>query len=194
MFLEAGIAMVILLPVFLLLHLLLIHSWRRTLGYLIFAFYLAAVDSVVGLPNIHYIRFDLNVNLVPMAYMFSDYRTSLLNVMLFLPLGFLLPVLCPGFEKFWKTALFGLCLSLLIELLQIFTFRATDINDLMTNTAGTILGWWAGQALAARRGTCGWKARELFGVSALTLGIMFFMQPYLVELLWRTMESVTGKC
>lgn len=186
MFLEAGIAMVILLPVFLLLHLLLIHSWRRTLGYLIFAFYLAAVDSVVGLPNIHYIRFDLNVNLIPMAYMFSDYRTSLLNVALFLPLGFLLPVLCPGFQKFWKTALFGLCLSLVIELLQIFTFRATDINDLMTNTAGTILGWCAGQALVNRKGACGWRAREIFGVSALTMGIMFFIQPYLVDLLLRT--------
>lgn len=185
MFLEAGIAMVILLPVFFLVNCCHTRSWRKTLGYLIFAFYLAAIDSVVGLPNIRYIRFDLNINLVPMAYMFSDYRTSLLNVMLFLPLGFLLPVLCPGFQKFWKTALFGLCLSLCIELLQIFTFRATDINDLMTNTAGTILGWWAGQALAARQGSCGWKVRELFGVSALTMAIMFFVQPYLVALLWR---------
>ncbi len=33
---------------------------------------------------------------------------------------------------------------------------------------------------------CGWRAREIFGVSALTMGIMFFIQPYLVDLLLRT--------
>ena len=34
--------------------------WGRTVGYLIFAIYLAGVDAVVGLPCITYIRLDFN--------------------------------------------------------------------------------------------------------------------------------------
>ena len=35
----------------------------------------------------------------------------------------------------------GLAVSLGIELLQIFTFRLTDIDDLITNTVGTVIGY-----------------------------------------------------
>ena len=40
-----------------------------------------------------------------------------------------------------KVLLFGFCLSLVIEISQIFTFRLTDINDLITNTLGTLIGY-----------------------------------------------------
>ena len=73
--------------------------------------------------------------------MFSDCKNSLLNVLLFVPLGFFLPLFWKKFSAFGYTLLFGFCTSLLIELLQIFTFRATDVNDLMTNTVGTVLGY-----------------------------------------------------
>ena len=101
----------------------------------------AGVDAVVGLPCITYIRLDFNYNFVPFLHMFSDYRSSLLNVLLFVPLGFFLPLFWKKFSAFGHTLLFGFCTSLLIELLQIFTFRATDVNDLMTNTVGTVLGY-----------------------------------------------------
>ena len=117
---EAGIAALILVPLFLALRMCYGLSWRRTAGYLLFSVYLAAVDSVVGLPSITYIRFSLNLNLEPFAYMFSDYVTSLLNVILFTPLGLLLPLFCQTFRKLWRTAVFGLLFSLSIELLQIF--------------------------------------------------------------------------
>ena len=35
----------------------------------------------------------------------------------------------------------GFAVSLGIELLQLFTFRLTDIDDLITNTAGTVIGY-----------------------------------------------------
>lgn len=186
MCLEASIAMVILLPGFFIANQLFIRDWRRTVCYLIFSFYLAAVDSVVGLPNITYVRFDLNVNLQPFSYMFSDYGNSLLNILLFLPLGLLLPLFCPAFEKFWKTALFGLCISLAIELLQIFTFRATDVNDLITNSAGTILGWCAARSVGAHLPVClpSWRPREVFAVTGLTFGVMFLLHPYVSRLIW----------
>lgn len=191
MCLEAGIAAVILIPAFWLLNRYCFHDSRRAIPYLIMSLYLAAVDAVVGLPSLLYIRFDQNINLVPFAYMFSDYRSSLLNVLLFVPLGFFLPVLWRWFHSFLRTALFGLCFSLSIELLQLFTFRATDINDLMTNTLGTILGWCLGRLLLKLFPSIrpGWKTRELAVVFGVTFAVMFLAQPFLAELVWNLIRK-----
>ena len=153
--------------------------------------YLAAVDTVVGLPRLLYIRFDRNINLTPFAYMFSDYKNSLLNVLLFVPLGFILPVLWKQFRPIWKTTLFGLVFSLSIELLQLFTRRATDINDLMTNTAGTILGWCLGRLVLRLFPSIrpGWKTKELASIFLTTFIVMFFAQPFLAELIWKLFQN-----
>ncbi len=184
MCLDAAIAAVFLIPVFWLLDRHRFHDSRRTAGYLILAIYLAGLYAVVGLPDIRYIRFAANINLVPFAYMFSDYKSTSLNVLLFLPLGFLLPVLWAVFGKVYWTVLFGFCTSLLIELLQLFTFRATDVNDLMTNTLGAALGWCLGRiflrlAPGVRPGT---QTKDVYLVFGLTFGIMFFLQPFLADL------------
>ena len=153
---------------------------------LIMSLYLAAVDAVVGLPSLLYIRFDQNINLVPFAYMFSDYRNSLLNVLLFVPLGFLLPVLWKRFRSLLWTGLFGLSFSLSIELLQLLTLRATDVNDLMTNTTGTILGWLLGRLVLRLFPSIrsSWKTGELAIVFGVTFAVMFLAQPFLAEIIW----------
>lgn len=187
MCLEAGIAAVVLVPLFWLLNRCYFRNARRAACCLLVSLYLAAVDAVVGLPSLLYIRFDANINLVPFAYMFSDYGNSLLNVLLFMPLGFLLPVLWKRFRSFLWTAAFGFSFSLLIELLQLFTFRATDINDLMTNTAGTILGWCLGRLILKLFPSVrpSWKAKELAVTFAATFAVMFLVQPFLAELVWK---------
>lgn len=186
MCLEAAVAAVPLVPAFLVLDRRRFHSHRRTAVYLLFALYLAAMDAVVGLPNVRYVRFDPNINLRPFLYMFSDYRNSLLNVLLFVPLGFFLPVLWQGFHRAWRTVLFGFGASLLIELLQLFSFRATDVNDLMTNTLGAFLGWVLGRllllllpGLQPQQGT-----RDLYTICGVTFGVGFFLQPFLADLVW----------
>lgn len=186
MCLEAAIASVVLIPVFLVLNQRCFRDRTRTVCYFIFAVYLAAVDSVVGLPDITYIRFDPHLNFVPFAYMFSDFQNSFLNVLLFMPLGFLLPVFWKNFKKFHWTVLFGFCISLLIEVLQIFTFRATDVNDLMTNTLGTFLGWFIARILLwlAPGITPGWKTKDVYIVCGVTFAVMFFVQPFLADLVW----------
>ena len=172
--LEAGVAAVVLVPLFLVVNRFYFHDLGRTIGYLIFAVYLAGVDAVVGLPCITYIRLDFNYNFAPFLYMFSDYRSSLLNVLLFVPLGFFLPF-------FWKK--FS---SLLIELLQIFTFRATDVNDLITNTVGTVLGYLLARiVLKLFPGTePSARTKDVFLVCGMTFGVMFFVQPFLAALVW----------
>ena len=190
MCLEAGIAAIILIPTFWLLNRYCFRNPRRAVCYLIMSLYLAAVDAVVGLPSLLYIRFDQNINLAPFAYMFSDYRNSLLNVLLFVPLGFFLPVLWKRFRSFLWTGLFGLSFSLTIELLQLFTLRATDINDLMTNTTGTILGWLLGRLVLKLFPSIrpSWKTGELAVVFGVTFAVMFLAQPFLAEIIWNLIK------
>ena len=186
MCLDAALAAVILIPLFLILNKRYFRNFTKTACYFIFAVYLSGVFAVVGLPTVNYIRFDPNYNFVPFAYMFSDYENSLLNVLLFMPLGFFLPVFWKHFKKFHRALFFGLCASLFIEVLQVFTFRATDVNDLMTNTLGTILGWTIARFCLRISPSISpsWKTKEVYIVCGLTFGTMFFLQPFLADLVF----------
>lgn len=183
MCLDAAVSALVLVPLFLLLNRCYFHNAKRSACCFALAVYLSGVFAVVGLPDIRYIRFDLNFNFIPFRYMFSDFTNSFLNVLLFVPLGFLLPVLWKNFKKIHRTVLFGFCTSFLIEVLQIFTFRATDINDLMTNTFGTLLGWCAARILLEFVPSIvpSEKTKEVYLVCGMTFLVMFFVQPFLAE-------------
>lgn len=64
------------------------------------------------------------------------------NVLLFLPYGFIGAWNFPGLRKFAGCALAGLLTSLGIELLLFFTKRGFfQLDDILTNLAGAVLGW-----------------------------------------------------
>lgn len=65
------------------------------------------------------------------------------NVVLFMPLGFLLPMLAPWFDRFWRTVGTGFVLSSLIELSQVAFpgVRRADVNDVLMNTLGAAAGY-----------------------------------------------------
>lgn len=59
-----------------------------------------------------------------------------LNILLFIPLGFLLG------EKSWKAVLVGFLLSLFIELTQYFLLLGyCEADDVLNNTIGTFVGF-----------------------------------------------------
>lgn len=63
------------------------------------------------------------------------------NVLLFLPLGFLLPLIIRSKQGFAWQLLFGVLVSLAIELCQyLFAARIFDIDDILLNTLGTVFG------------------------------------------------------
>ena len=64
-----------------------------------------------------------------------------MNVIMFMPLGFLLPYVWKNFRTPFKVALAGFLFSAFIEFAQLPTNRLTDIDDLMMNTLGAILGY-----------------------------------------------------
>lgn len=68
-------------------------------------------------------------------------RTFFLNILMLIPLGFLVPFIWKNYRKCYKTVLLGAGFSLLIEISQLITTRATDINDLIANTIGALIGY-----------------------------------------------------
>ncbi len=106
--------------------------------------------NIVGIPSLHeYTRlaqlgesiFHPNINLIPFNDGFSF--SFLLNILLFIPLGFLCPLISKTFLNKKNICLIGFGLSFFIEIAQLFTLhRATDINDLFANVFGTIIGYF----------------------------------------------------
>ncbi|WP_312476386.1 VanZ family protein [Neobacillus sp.] len=64
------------------------------------------------------------------------------NIIGFMPFGFILPLLTKRFQNLRTILLATFCLSLTFELLQlIFEFGSFDVDDLILNTLGGILGY-----------------------------------------------------
>jgi len=91
------------------------------------------------------------VNLIP----FQNFTTGFfLNILMCVPLGFMLPFVWKAYRKFRVTVLSGAGFSALIEVSQLLTTRATDIDDLIANTLGTAVGfavWFAFAKLFGQR-------------------------------------------
>ena len=73
-----------------------------------------------------------------------------LNAILFIPVGFFLPLLWKRCEHLGRVLGLGFALSLWVELSQLLNWRVTDIDDLITNTLGAVIGWLL-YRLAGRR-------------------------------------------
>ncbi len=71
-----------------------------------------------------------------------EWRNLILNILLFVPLGFLLPFWASRFRKFYWTVGAGLLTTLAIELIQLATGRGVfEADDLINNTLGTAIGY-----------------------------------------------------
>jgi len=75
-----------------------------------------------------------------------DAPSFILNVIMFIPLGVLLPQLWPRLDRVWRLALRAGAVSLAIELAQLVlgltvgSRRTVDVNDLIANTGGALVG------------------------------------------------------
>lgn len=176
---ETFCASVIIVPIMLILYKLRFHNVSQTVVYTLFALYLAGVYALVGLPTVNYVRFEPNIYLIPLWGIQNDLKNSVLNVILFLPLGFVLPILCSDFRSIKRSMLTGGLLSILIELLQMFTFRATDINDVLTNTLGTLLGYLLYTAAFRGRVKASGSRADTVLTVLISFNTMFFLQPFL---------------
>ncbi len=105
----------------------------------VFCFYLVGILVMAGVWFLS--EFSPRTEFVPFADMIRGPAQTALNVLLFVPLGLFLPLLYKRYDKLCRVALTGLVISLSVEIAQMFGTGTTDINDLITNTAGTCMGY-----------------------------------------------------
>ena len=113
--------------------------------YLSFVLYFTLMPIITSIPFIFNHPYK-PMNLVPFIDVLSSrgdfIRQVGLNIIMTIPFGFLFPLTKKENSKFLKTVLYCFLLSLIIELLQPFTFsRSSDITDLITNVTGGIIGY-----------------------------------------------------
>ena len=78
---------------------------------------------------------SLNASAVSQAFFIE-------NIMLFVPLGVLLPMVISVMRSGWKCILTGFLLSFFLELIQLIAGMGfCQVDDVMTNTVGTAIGW-----------------------------------------------------
>jgi glycopeptide antibiotics resistance protein len=63
------------------------------------------------------------------------------NVLIFVPLGFLPPLLWKRWRHLWAAVPLSAGVSCLIEFLQLFLGRSVDVDDLILNTLGGLMGY-----------------------------------------------------
>lgn len=78
------------------------------------------------------------------AFYSGECTNIILNIFMFVPLGFILPLLLKKCEKWYITYFIGLCGTLFLELLQLITMRGIfEFDDIINNFLGCIIGYGA---------------------------------------------------
>lgn len=92
--------------------------------------------------------FPFRINWIPFVNLFDypETRDILINVIgntaMFIPLGIVWPTVYKELNKHWKILSAGIGFSLCIEILQLpFYDRVSDIDDLLLNSFGFVIGY-----------------------------------------------------
>lgn len=118
------------------------------IGYVYMALQVADIGSIWDIGRYDGIIREDQINLK--LFDSDGYLTYVLNIIMFIPLGFLLPLIWKEYRKIYKALRVGFCFSFAIEFCQLFNFRITDVDDLVMNTLGACVGymlWYVSNSL-----------------------------------------------
>ena len=72
----------------------------------------------------------------------GEWRNIILNILMFVPIGFIMPLLLKKCENWYITYLVGFGITLFIEILQLISKRGIfEIDDIINNTLGCVIGY-----------------------------------------------------
>lgn len=154
----------------------------------VFCYYLIGILTMTGIGKLK--PFSPRFALIPFLGILTGPVDSILNILLFIPLGLFLPLLYREYDRAFRIALTGFFFSLSIEFLQMFGRGASDINDLISNTAGAYLGYLAYRLfckMIPRKLYEGLQASKIHGNTQVLLlmlsafFVMVTMQPFLIH-------------
>lgn len=120
-------------------------------------------EIILGFALVGYITMVLGVTLMGRGdhfkgavnfHFFSSYRDAwnsfglmawqqlILNILMFLPLGILLPLINPKFQRLKNTMTIALALTIFIELVQLISGRGVfELDDMVNNFLGALIGY-----------------------------------------------------
>lgn len=158
---------------------------RKWVWLILYVLYMNAMLIIVGIPNFEYITLKPIINLIP----FQNFKPSnivgmILNIVMLVPFGFFLPILFERYKKFYRTLTAGIITSLLIEIIQLYTFRASDIDDLIMNTLGTVVGFFVAKMIIRRKESANKGSKEwlkLITINGVVLLVIFFIRYPMME-------------
>ncbi|MBD7946228.1 MULTISPECIES: VanZ family protein [Psychrobacillus] len=79
--------------------------------------------------------------IIYLGYWEPFYINFLGNIALFIPIGFLFPLVFKRMEIFPFPVIMGFLISLFIEIVQIPQNRSSDVDDLWLNSSGALVGY-----------------------------------------------------
>ncbi len=111
---------------------------------LVFSLYVLGVFHFTGVGTIYdikrYLFIPELINLIPFSNEI-DVVAYGLNVVLFVPLGLLAPMIWEKMDKLTNIVGAGVLFTVLIEISQLINFRSTDIDDVILNVLGGVVGF-----------------------------------------------------
>lgn len=134
-------------------------NWYHEIALFLFVLFIIGLASQTIIPKFEFgingfgiVRNGVHENnLIPFKVLFETYNEVFINgyinyflinflgnIIMFMPIGFFIPLLLNLSTK--KVIVTGFCFSLFIEICQLFQNRGTDVDDLILNTIGIILG------------------------------------------------------
>lgn len=85
---------------------------------------------------------NLNINPLQIIDVLENKPKILLkNILIFLPYGFLLPLLSKRINSTYKVIFSGVILSFFIEAIQLFLYKGSDVNHILSASLGTLFGY-----------------------------------------------------
>lgn len=111
----------------------------------VFSIYVYGVYHFTGAGTIYdgiRYQFELpyQINIIPFSKEI-DIVSYLLNILLFIPLGVIVPIVWKKMQKLTNVIGIGFFFTILIETSQLLNNRRTDIDDIILNILGAVIGY-----------------------------------------------------
>ncbi len=91
--------------------------------------------------GINFVPFRTIKSYIKYSGFFHSLVNILGNIIIFLPIGLIIPIISNRFKKLSKVIVSSLFISILIEFVQFFIGRSVDIDDVILNTIGGFVGY-----------------------------------------------------
>ena len=112
------------------------------IAYIIMVVGVTFLDRTTGMVRVKNLHFLSSYREAWNSFIPRTWRFIILNILMFIPLGVLLPLLDNKFRKFKWTFVVALLATLIIETLQFLTgFGIFDSDDLFNNVLGAVIGY-----------------------------------------------------